>query len=78
MRVIIPCQYLKSVVSKAKEGKEPCTYHSVLVDLDTALIKDKDNKLTSCEPMQNLMLECYANVYNGKIFLTLIREIKNV
>lgn len=71
MKVIIPCQYLKSVRSKAKEGKEPCTYHSCLVDLDTVLIKDTKDILKCDTVMQDLMLLCYANVYNGKIFLTL-------
>lgn len=76
MKVIIPCKFLQTIHSKAKENKESCTYHSVLCDLDAVLIKDKDNKFTCDTPMKDILLECYANVYNGKIFLTLIRCVE--
>lgn len=72
MKVIIAGNYLKSVRSKPRDGKESCLYHNLLVDLESVLIKDKNEKLsTSTQPMDKVMIECYANVFNGKIFLTL-------
>lgn len=71
MKVIIPCKFLQTVHSKAKENREACTYHTVLCDVQSVLIKDKDNKLVCNEPMTQLMLECYVSVYNNRLYFNL-------
>lgn len=77
MKVILPCEYLKSVRSKEKDGKPSCTYHTVLCDFETVLIRDKDDKFRCDTKMKKLLLECFVNVYNGKMFFTLVNVIDN-